>query len=1639
VDFLGLAWSIIWSAGTTVFIVYAVYRFVTRRRVAPSLVPLLAIIGAYAVIYGEIPFVGIKLPWQPALEAAKGILDTSIAQVEEAHKAFAVMATEAGGARLASDFAATIAKGASTASKVFLGQISLPLKVILMLTTLEDYLAEVIFGAYNAAFKLLGQAGFALYVLRAVLDAWPIFVLAGAAVAAINIDEESTVATGLGVMYFPALLAMAISIMPPLVLNAQGLGAPVYTGLLYYDDNDYPIVLVLQSDDGKRAVALYQDVAALPVTSESGTDYVVKEWVWAGLNIRFVFWRTEWVEGSLVNSTPPPPSNATMMVNMPVRVPAVRVNYTNFTPSGNHSPLVRILNVSYLFCGYAGHPSSFAGNYVVAGVYVIQVGGYPEYQEVCRGWMPVNFLGWTNAWVPHVEFSSTFSVSSSVSAYRHGDSSRFEGTISWSCSGYAGECTVTVDLNPIAAPNLGIEDVEVEKSDYVSSASLTVNEGSWLGNKAELFEKVWTDLKSRNFTLEAPNDDLGDLGATIRSHLSKVQSYNWTEPRQGRLVLTVVAEPKIHCEQVGNETVCYEVPTDRWVRIKWKSAPSPFSPSPPLFLWINPPPYEEFNQSLSMLVASAALVGDRRLGNFNVLPAFTNQGLASWLFSQLKPPITIEFHPPSPLYGPFAAPPSPGGCSVNPSFVSQFVPGYSFMTLFGLIIQPACDIVAKLSTWFASLWWNVLTVLALTGIFSALVGSGLKPVITGMLARRFESLAEKLAQPRPPARLPNPLPLAIDAVGYTQSRLAAMTPMSRTGAVAVSLAKGGVWALGLGLKFINAANLHVVQALTRAIFGASHFAEWIAKHLPRPSGQLPERLYVYYHRLAAAGHQRVADVVFAVGAALYMSGALALKGLAMAFSAAGSMHTRLAKYEALIHAVAEVTGSMRINPILREVSARVTEAYYYLSAAYGREVAATWIATHPHNLRPSVEEVLAFFISKMPSLTPPVVRVDYKKLAELMGLSFPESAARAYLSARAFALGIHREFHPDVAPKMVEKGWGTGHPAVDAYLRGGREAGYVAFDAAYRWPLVATAAAQLGAAQLLKAAQVAVEAAKLGVVKDPISVVYLWARGPHVADPLAAATAWSLLERAPNLLAKLPGFEFLETAKRHPLRVLAAELPDFRLIASSPIVVWRYAPSEELAFLAALHVKSGDTNAGPWSGRSVDWASEILRHYAVQPVDRLEALLASVRGGVAESVRYVLAAAKAGGTVPTLAVDPQYPIAAMVAARLAEAYLPEEGAAARAWVKMVTHGYRVSLAEVKSMLFEPPPAVDAATAELYRLSARYIAEEAERLAKNYDYTPAVPAEAVKEPNEEILKLPRGLRPPSPDEVRAAEEFGRLWIADYALALLPMSDALRHLPPMEEVRPTIMPKAVEELPATAVPFAELRAMAEAVAALSVQADVWKVWSRWESEGYSALRGFGPYTDSMAQALGSFWAYVEPPPPPLQPYVVTQTEAPPSPQPHTTAQMQVPQPQPIPEPPKPQIPEELRFLEQAANLPAETAEDERGKSYLRAYIALAEGNFEEAIRQAAHVLPPDVVEGTPVPGETYLERLVRAWETLKRETGTADVAQAVKVDPGKLSDEGKAALEAVKSFVNKVSKEAEKYFKRKMPDKDFPKFT
>jgi len=127
-----------------------------------------------------------------------------------------------------------------------------------------------------------------------------------------------------------------------------------------------------------------------------------------------------------------------------------------------------------------------------------------------------------------------------------------------------------------------------------------------------------------------------------------------------------------------------------------------------------------------------------------------------------------------------------------------------------------------------------------------------------------------------------------------------------------------------------------------------------------------------------------------------------------------------------------------------------------------------------------------------------------------------------------------------------------------------------------------------------------------------------------------------------------------------------------------------------------------------------------------------------------------------------------------------------------------------------------------------------------------------------------------------------------------------------------------------------------------------------------------------------------------------------------------------------------------LEKAAGMPAETAEDERGKAYLKAYIALAEGNFEEAVRQVMHVLSPDVVEGTPIPGETHLERLVRAWETLSREAGTADVAKALKTDPSKLSDEGKAALEAVKSFVERVGREAEKYFKRKMPDKEFPKF-
>jgi len=1624
VDFLGLAWSIVYNVGVAAFIAYAAFRFITTRRLAPSLVPLLAVVGAYALVYGEIPFTGIKFPWQPAVEMAKGILDASIAQVEDAHKAFAVMTTETGGAKLAANLAATIARGATIAEKVVAGGVSLPLKIALILTNLDQFLTDLLFGVYNTAFKLLGQAGFALYVLRTVLDMWPVFVLAGAAVTAINIDEESTVAAGLGIMYFPALLAIAISIMPPLVLNAQSLGQPIYTGLFYYDDGDYPIALTLQSADGKRVAVMYQDVAALPVTSESGTDYVVKEFVWAGLDIRFVFWRLEWVKGSLTNSTLPPPSNATMMINMPVHVPAVLVNYTNLTPAGNHSPLVRVINVSNLFCGQVNHPYS-GGWYVVVGNYVVQTGDYPEYQEVCRGWMPVNFLGWTNAWVPQVEISSySFSVSSTVSAYRSGDSSRFEGSVSWSCSGYADECTITIDLNPIAAPNIDIADVEVEKSDYVSSATLTVEGSNWLGYKAELFEKVWRDLKSRNFTLDVPNNELGDLGTAIREHLKAVQSYNWSEVRQGRLVLTVTAEPKIHCEQVGNSTVCYEVPTDRWVRIKWKSAPSPYAPPPPLFVWIAPPPYEEFNKSLSMLVASAALIGDRRLGNFNALPALTNQNFASWFFSQFKPPLTMDFQPPKPTYGPFAVPQGPGGCSVNPSHVwaAALSVMYPFVLMFAMTIQPACDVVAKISTWFASLWWNILTVFALATVFSALAGSGIKNVLGGMVGRTLMPLVGKLTQPRPPARLPNPLPYVIDAVGYAQSRLAALTPVTGTARAAVLVARGALMGANFFLKFLDAANMHVFQALTRALFAAIRGSEWLSRHIPRLPAQVPGHILLYYHRLAAAGHQRIADAVYYVGAALYHFGRLTLTGLSVATSVVGSIHSRLRSYEGLIDAVVDVTSNMRINPLLRQASAKVAEAYYYLSAAYGRRSAAVWIATHPHRLRPSAEEVVAFFASKMPSLTPAVVRVDYRKLAELMGLQSPESAARAYLTARAFALGIHREFHPDVAVKMAERGWGAGHPAVDAYLRGGREAGYVAFDAAYRWPFVASAAIHLGSDRLLKAAEVGLEVAKLGVVRDPALAVYLWARGPHVADPVAAATAWSLLEKAPHLLAKLPGFEFLETTVRYPLRVLAAELPDLRMVAHSPVVVWRFAPTEELAFLAALHVRAGDTNAGPWSGKPVDWASEIARHYAVQPVDRLEHLLASVRGGVAETVRHVLAAAKAGGTVPTMAVDPQYPVAVMVAARLAEAHLPEEGAAARAWVKMVTHGYRVSLDEVKSMLFEPPPAVDAATAELYRLSARYLSEEAQRLARNYDYVPAVPAEAVKEPNEDVLKLPEGLRPPSPDEVRAAREAGRLWLADYALMLSPMADALRYLPPMEEVKPAPRPPVAEEVSVGVVPIAELRNLAEAVAALNVQADVWRVWNRWESE--VSVWGIGPYVDVVAQSLGLFWTHYDVPLPP-------QSYAAPLPQP-------VPQPMEFPEPPKVQPPEEIVVLERAANMPVETAEDERGQAYLRAYIALAEGNFEEAVRQVMHVLPPDVVGGTPIPGETYLERLVRAQEILKRETGTADVSSALKVDPNKLSEEGKAAYEVVKSFVEKVTKEAEKYFRRKMPDRDFPKF-
>jgi len=1288
--------------------IIAAFNLLRDGRITIAWVPFAAIIGTYIVTTGQVPFTDIKIDWPNALSGAQYVIDTSLQSLKDAHKAFEGSADMYAGADLGMSLARYTLRGVELAGRFILrGAGSGLIGTILAITGVADYLISLLYEAYSYGISLLGMAALVLYFLKYLLspEMASAFIAIGGLVIAGRPDRLNNVVVGLTIMYIPVVLSFAVAVLPPLQLMPQSSANPFFQNLVYYNHAD-PLVMIMRNENATRLVAIYQDVVTVPIANKTGETYYVKGWVWAGLDIyEHIRWRLDWVRGKYYNGSLPPPQDFfTSFTSVPVFIPPARVNYTDDTPIGSYASNITQKSVEYFDCV----PGQCSGKYLA-----------------------VKFYDWTFAYIPHYEYSRfNWRVSSDVDHDSKGKVAWLNGEVYYYCYGYADECSASVWLNPIASPKTSLSIESLEKSDYVGGVSLELREVVWLGLHSDDFEKIMKDLKSRNFTLPIPPDpNLTQVVEPIREHLRTVQNYTWIEPNQYRLHLSVETIPKIQCDEVGNSTICYEVPVDRWVKIKWKSTVVNHTPTPPPFFWITPPPYEEFNHSLTLLMLSSLIYGDEKLGKVFYLTyghLFGGGGSGSGQISFFNfditsvIPIDISFGMPQLSLWPYYSPDKPGYCNIDfqrASLLGAVIAGLLFL------VQPVCDVSMKVLTFYNSLTANLLTAASLLGVIGVVLGSKgrahLKPV------EKVAERAQDVVQTSMAVKLvPNP-PLGV-AAKYSsrmQQRAAALLRGAiTTGERAKYAAAYLIATLTHGaLTFLQyASSASVFSALSRILLVAT-------ESITLPSKKLTQKI----------GYpDRWSKIEYAAD---------------------------------MITSVAEVRYMHFIEAMLKSVARRVADALSGMKAAYGWP-GIFFILRHPLSYRANHAKVVGG-IMRIPLATPPSLPfINYAQLAHYLGpkiLQYSKKMEKmgmqpadpAHIAAAMYIARVHGIKDPlkllqgdsgQLIAEIVKRGWGPAHGAVAAWAMGvakGVDASS-ALRAALRWNEVAVATMRYDPKTLMDFATVSAEAAKRGAVPEAeLGVLAALAiRGVGFSRDLAALGAThglGMAAKAPDLFVKIYG-QAITT--RTPINVLglASNVAVIEAIRHNPVAVYALHPREEVALLAALQIRGG---SDPF-GNKVDWVRDAISRYYSHDIRDIRDMLATLKpaGGNAEALLHIINAAEKG-IAPTMAPD-NSPLASALVSKAAKELINAEPSIARLWAKAALSKEGYSVEEIKALISSPPPVLAGEAAkEAARLSLRYEIEAKLKAGASYDQVLTEMSNSAASVLNDVLNLPVAPLPP----------------------------------------------------------------------------------------------------------------------------------------------------------------------------------------------------------------------------------------------------------------------------------------------------
>jgi len=1654
VDVFGLVYS---TSLLAIGLIAAVHLW-RDERIYISWVPIAAIIGTYIVTTGQVPFTDIRIDWLSALSGAQYVLDTSLQSLSEAYKAFEGSTDMAAGTDFATTLAHSLMRGARLAGKFLLGDGGpLWFKLLSVFVGIGDYITSLLYEAYAFSISLLGLASLALYLLKYILmpQIAGAFIAIGGIVIAARPDRVNNVVAGLTIMFIPVVLSFAVAVVPPLQLSPQSSSTPFFQNLVYYKYGD-PLVLILQNEELNRLVALFQDSAATPVANKTGETYYVKAWVWAGLDIeQYVHWKLDWIRGEYYNGTLPQAIDDTFekWVAVPIHIPPAKVNYTSGNPIGSYSPVIEQKRVEYFDCAEDQCPHRF---------------------------LPVRFVGWTFAYIPQYDYSGySWQVSSNIVHNVTKKVAWLSGTVYYYCYGYAYECSISVWLNPIASPETSLVIESIEKSDYVGYVSLQLLNYDWLGVHSKDFEKIMSDLKSRNFTLPIPPDpNITQVVKPIREHLREVQNYTWAEPHQYRLHLSISADPKIECEQVGNSTVCYEVPAERRVQIKWSIKPVNYTPTPPPFFWIAPPPYEEFNRSLTLLMLSSLIYGDEELKNvyylaYGQLFNKSSGGAQPGSGFIIPLPIEINFGMPQLSLWPFYSPSSLGYCKAAPAqslFSNLLAQAIMFF------IGPVCDLSMKVLTFYNTLVANLLTAASLLGVIGAVLGTKGRyhgKLIGGAIGEAQRALYESMA----PRMLPKP-PLSLPSK-YTSKLPQRAAALLRGATTMGERAKyAAAYALALfahyTVTFIQlAASTTVFQSLTRI---ALLFGEGIIL----PSRRAYEKL----------GGDRWEKIEYAA----YM-----------------------------VAAVADVNYLHFLDAMMHSIGRRMGDALAGMKAMYGWP-GVFFLLRHPLSARANHARVIGGILNA-PLIKPPALPfVNYGQLANYlkariawhqlrlkrMGLpqADPAHVAAAIYIARAYGikdpLQLLQGDAGQLIAEIVKRGWGPGHGAVAAWALGvakGADAS-PALKAALRWSEVAAATARYDPDRLMNMAAAGAEAAKRGVISEAeLGVLAGLALGginfSRSLASLGANNALAIAAKAPDLFEEVYG---QAVTTRAPIDVigLASSVAVIDAIRHNPAAVYALHPRDEVALLAALQIRGGND---PF-GHGTDWAKDAISNFRQYNITSIRDMLASLNpaGGNAEALLHIINAAERG-VAPELAPEPT-PVASALVSKAARGLIDAEPAVARLWAKAALSREGYSVDEVRALLSSPPPVLAGEAAkEAARLSIRYEVESKLRAGMDINDVMAEMSNAAASALNNFLSMPAAPAPPAPAPIAPtppqlqlpalpqqqqtpaqqiqlqqgaqSQDMGQ---PPTHVQLLPQQQpggVLQTQQPLQQQQPPQL-QAGQPAPAQPQPLETSRAEGAQPAPQApppLQPDQLQSPVRQELQANAQPHQPQPPPAPSQSVAGSIeklqTAQREnaPPPPAHQPL-----HQPPSatPQPQADTQQaqqppappaQLPQPRQLPgprdltgiTPPPVQYVEDdmlrrLKEMHEVATMPARTADEERGRELLLSYYHIIQDDLQNAVRYAQpwiEVTSPKTVtdfikllkaEGIEVKELSPASLVPYAYNMLMKEAGVKSVEEALKADVGD-NEKLKKAQEVLREFVSKVQEHAEKYYKSKKPDGDF----